>query len=72
MDSVAQILKRLQSQGERIGSSLVEQTDLADLVALEISAMDAAIEEAAKRMEELLAESRSKDEGKKLEVDIKQ
>jgi len=71
MDSISCILKKLQSQGERIAHSLEEEKDLADLVAMEISAMDAAIEEAARRMEELIAESRSKDEGKKLEVNSK-
>ena len=40
---------------------LGEEVDLADLVSLEISAMDAAIEDAARKMEELLAASRAKE-----------
>ena len=48
--------------------SLGQETDLADLVALEISAMDVAIEEAAAKIEELLEASRQKDTGAKLEV----
>ena len=50
----------LKSQGQ--------ETDLADLVAMEISAMDVAIEEAATKIEELLEASRKKDSGAKLEV----
>merc|ERR1719245_1794380 len=48
--------------------SLGKEADLADLVASEISAMDVAIEEAAKKIEELLEASRQKDTGAKLEV----
>ena len=50
----------LKSQGQ--------ETDLADLVAMEISAMDVAIEEAAKKIEELLEASKQKDSGAQLEV----
>ena len=48
--------------------SLGQETDLADLVAMEISAMDVAIEEAAKKIEELLEASKQKDSGAQLEV----
>lgn len=48
--------------------SLGQETDLADLVAMEISAMDVAIEEAATKIEQLLEASRQKDSGAKLEV----
>ena len=51
---------------------LGEEVDLADLVSLEISAMDAAIEDAARKMEELLAASRAKEMGNsELECGIK-
>eukprot|EP00088_Acartia_fossae_P034604 TRINITY_DN35507_c0_g2_i2.p1 TRINITY_DN35507_c0_g2~~TRINITY_DN35507_c0_g2_i2.p1 ORF type:complete len:254 (-),score=79.24 TRINITY_DN35507_c0_g2_i2:649-1320(-) len=68
METVSKILAELKANGEKYAGKIVDEQDLADLVAQEISAMDAAIEEAAKRMEELLAASRSKDEGKKLEI----
>lgn len=71
LDVVVKILTQLKTEGDKVGASLETDDDLADLLAQEISAMDAAIEEAAKRMEELLAESRSHDEGKKLEVNSK-
>ena len=48
-----------------------KEADLAELVASEISAMDIAIEEAAKKIEELLEASRQNDSGAKLEVNEK-
>ena len=48
--------------------TLGRETDLAELVSNEISAMDIAIEEAAKKIEELLEASRRNDSGVKLEV----
>ena len=48
--------------------TLGQETDLAELVAVEISAMDVAIEEAARKIEELLEASRKNDTGAKLEV----
>ena len=70
------------STGERLLSAIEEvelscrealksqeqETDLADLVAMEISAMDIAIEEAATKIEQLLEASRQKDSGAQLEV----
>ena len=47
-----------------------EEDNLAELVAKEISAMDVAIEEAAKKIEKLLEASRQKDTGTKLEVNV--
>ena len=49
-------------------SGLGKEQNLADMVAAEIKAMDAAIEEAARKIEELAAASRAKDSGRKLEV----
>ena len=56
------------SLGQEVLRTLGSETDLADLVTNEISAMDVAIEEAAKKIEELLEASRRNDSGAKLEV----
>jgi len=65
------LLEDLVRLSDQVGMKLGEEVDLADLVSLEISAMDAAIEDAARKMEELLAASRAKDSGLKLEVNEK-
>ena len=61
-------MKEVQELAQEVLKSLGQETDLAELVAQEISAMDVAIEEAAKKIEELLEASRQKDTGTKLKV----
>jgi len=61
-------VKEVQELAQEVLKSLGQETDLAELVAQEISAMDVAIEEAAKKIEELLEASRQKDTGTKLKV----
>lgn len=65
------ILENLMSQTQLITAVKGEEPDLASLVSQEISAMDQAIEEAAKKIADLLAASRANDSGQKLEVNEK-
>jgi len=67
-ERVKEALNEVQQAANNVLKSLGKETDLAELVAQEISAMDIAIEEAAKKIEELLEASRKKDSGAKLEV----
>ena len=52
MEIVSKILAQLKANGEKYAGSIVDEQDLADLVAQEISAMDAAIEEVRNVFEE--------------------
>jgi len=67
-DRLREAVTEVTSLGQEVLRTLGSETDLGDLVANEISAMDVAIEEAAKKIEELLEASRRKDSGAKLEV----
>ena len=67
-DSLLSAMEQVELSCREALQSLGQETDLADLVALEISAMDVAIEEAATKIEQLLEASRQKDTGAKLEV----
>ena len=67
-DSLLSAMDQVELSCREALKSLGKETDLADLVAMEISAMDVAIEEAAAKIEELLEASRQKDTGAKLEV----
>ena len=67
-DSLLSAMEQVELSCREALQSLGQETDLADLVAMEISAMDVAIEEAATKIEQLLEASRQKDTGAKLEV----
>ena len=67
-ERLLEAVAELRRAGQAVLQSLGAESDLADLVALEISAMDAAIEEASRKIEELLEASRKQDSGAKLEV----
>jgi len=67
-ERVREALGVVQQAANDVLKSLGKETDLAELVAQEITAMDIAIEQAAKKIEELLEASRRKDTGAKLEV----
>ena len=67
-DRVVAAAGEVAGHGQEVLRTLGQETDLAELVAVEISAMDVAIEEAAKKIEELLEASRKNDTGAKLEV----
>merc|ERR1719245_9826 len=68
IERLMQAVNQVNNLGQEVLRTLGKEADLADLVASEISAMDVAIEEAAKKIEELLEASRQKDTGAKLEV----
>jgi len=70
MVNIKAVVDAILNHAESI-SGLGKEEDLASLVVKEIAAMDAAIEEAAAKIEELLAASRAADSGKKLEVNEK-
>ena len=67
-DRVVAAAGEVAGHGQEVLRTLGQETDLAELVAVEISAMDVAIEEAARKIEELLEASRKNDTGAKLEV----
>ena len=67
-ERLMQAVNQVNNLGQEVLRTLGKEADLADLVASEISAMDVAIEEAARKIEELLEASRQKDSGAKLEV----
>lgn len=73
VDQTRDKLKAVESLAETISGSLQgENADkLADMIDDELTAMDKAIEEAAKRIQEMLSKSRSADSGIKLEVNEK-
>ena len=54
-----------------MGSSLTPEADAAEVLDKELQAMEQAIEEAAKKMEEILSKSRANHTGVKLEVNEK-
>merc|ERR1719245_2052828 len=68
IERLMQAVNQVNNLGQEVLRTLGKEADLADLVASEISAMDVAIEEAARKIEELLEASRQKDSGAKLEV----
>jgi huntingtin interacting protein 1 len=63
--------KSLLQKVKRLGSSLTPEQDAAEVLDKELQAMEQAIEEAARRMEEILKNSRASDTGIKLEVNEK-
>lgn len=64
-------MKKLLQTASNLGSSLTPEADAADVLDKELLAMEQAIDEASKRMEEILRDSRASHTGVKLEVNEK-
>ncbi|KAK9708515.1 I/LWEQ domain [Popillia japonica] len=72
VEETKQQLEAVTALAETLSGSLkATPEDLADMIEREMAAMDGAIEEAAKRIEDMLSKSRQADSGIKLEVNEK-
>ncbi|KAI4460996.1 huntingtin interacting protein 1 [Holotrichia oblita] len=72
VEETKQQLESVTTLAETLSGSLkATPEDLADMIEREMAAMDGAIEEAAKRIEDMLSKSRQADSGIKLEVNEK-
>lgn len=69
--TVKNSIEKLQALTEGLVTQMTQSENIGDLVENELHSMDKAIEEAAKRFEDLLGKSRQADTGVKLEVNSK-